>query len=188
MSKSIKTSKKNNNNNNNNNSNSNSNSNSNTNNTKECQTEICEKFIPMRDKKLASNIYKMMTKKMFPANKKTYDAKHAKFNKKQTKKEEKEEKEALDMCMKTYCNKGCKGTIFEDGKEFPKSAEENISKKWKDNKSLKFFMNFSKQNRKEMFKNKTSVLKDNFYEKLNKKQVKLFKSHKAISGCANMIL
>ena len=48
-------------------------------------------------------------------------------------------------------------------------------------------IDYIKLDRQNIFKNKTSVLKDNFYKKLNRNRVKLLKSHKAISGCGVVI-
>ena len=90
--------------------------------------------------------------------------------------------------MNTYCNKGCKNTIYEDGEGFPDSLKNhilsNLAKPIKKNKKLmNEIIEFNKKQRIDMFKNKSTVLKDNFYNKLNKKTLKLLKSNNAISSC-----
>jgi hypothetical protein len=95
--------------------------------------------------------------------------------------------------MEVYCNPGCKNTIFESGKDFPKSLE----KKLMDNKTLKTLKNkklnkmllsLSKDMRKNIFGNNTNVLNEDFYKKLNKKLVSSLKKEGALSGCTIMAL
>ena len=78
-------------------------------------------------------------------------------------------------CMAQWCNPGCKGTIFENGKNLTKEPlripyQEEIRKK------------LSKQ-RRELFGKKESILKDDFYEKLSDEGVAKSKKRGAISGC-----
>jgi hypothetical protein len=152
----------------------------NSNSIKECETKICKTLIPKEFEKFMSNMNKMFTKKMNSSEKKAYIARINK-SKKMTKKDE---KQSLETCMKTYCNKDCKATILEDGKDIPKIMELQTKKDWKDEKMAKDMISGLKQTRKILFKNKTSVLKDSFYEKMKSKRVKLLKKNKAISGCA----
>ena len=147
---------------------------------KECETKICKTLIPKEFEKFMSNMNKMFTKNMSSSEKKDYNAKINK-SRKMTKKDE---KQSLETCMKTYCNKDCKATILEDGKDIPKLMELQMKKEWKDKKMARDMISGLKQGRKILFKNKTSILKDSFYEKMKSKRVKLLKKNKAISGCA----
>jgi len=84
----------------------------------------------------------------------------------------------LLKCKEYLCNVGCKGTIVEDGK--PNAISDALSKRFQYDKST---VNFLKQQRKEIFGKKTSVLEDDFYEGLDPKCVKKLKKEGAISGC-----
>jgi hypothetical protein len=83
-----------------------------------------------------------------------------------------------DKINKTiYCNVGCKGTILEPGEKISST----LAEKYKDSKELlKLFEN----QRKNIFGEKTDVLKDNFYEKAPKKMVEEIKKDGAISLCS----
>ena len=70
-----------------------------------------------------------------------------------------DKKQQFNNCINTYCNKGCKNTIFED---------------------IYDYNGLSQTHKKH---NKKTLLKDNFYKKLNKKTIKFLKSKYAISGC-----
>lgn len=78
-----------------------------------------------------------------------------------------------DACIKKYCNKKCLGTIFEDGdaNKLPKELKNKYNNK------------IALESRKEIFGKKTSVLKDNFYEKLEASKVKKLKKEGCVSGC-----
>ena len=78
-------------------------------------------------------------------------------------------------CKLHYCNPGCKNTILEDGTDLPTS----LKNKLKNNKPR---LDMLMKTRKNIFKNKTSVLKDNFYIKL--KNINKLKQEGAISGCS----
>jgi len=91
----------------------------------------------------------------------------------------------LDQCMSVFCNtKGCKGTILEDGKKYPPAVKARLFKIVKNKTSQNKLFKESKKIRKTLFKNKSSVLKDNFYEKLSPKMINKLKKQKAVSGCA----
>jgi hypothetical protein len=85
----------------------------------------------------------------------------------------------IKECEKLYCNKGCLGTIFEDGdaNELPSKFIEEF----KDNKKL---IDILVKNRKEIFKNETSVLRNNFYKDLTDKDVKELQREGSISFCS----
>ena len=170
-------------------------SNTNTNNknsVKECETKFCKSyFIPTVKKSMDENIKKItkhITRKMSPSEKKDYFEKQKTRLKKKSKTLKKEEKHMFNDCMTTYCNKGCKKTIFEDGEGYPASLETHLRSKFEkdfknDKKLINNIIEGNKQQRTELFKNKSTVLQDSFYKKLNKKTLKLLKSKKALSGC-----
>jgi hypothetical protein len=176
-------------------------SSSNTNNkkdAKECETKFCKSyFLPSIKKSIEENIKKMdkhFTRKMSPSQKKDYFEKQKEKEKTRLKEKaktlKKDEKRDFDSCVSTYCNKGCKNTVYEDGEGYPASLENyqrsDLGKTFKnDKKIINNLIEMNKERRAEMFKNKSTVLKDNFYEKLNKKTLKLLKSKKATSGCTN---
>jgi len=85
-------------------------------------------------------------------------------------------KKAKDSCKKNYCNIGCKNTLFESTKDLPK----DIIKQFKDSPEV---LKLMIQAKKDLFGNNSSVLKDNFYDKLSAKDIKKLKNEGAISGC-----
>jgi hypothetical protein len=95
------------------------------------------------------------------------------------------QKKYLEACVKSHCNPGCKGTIFQNG-EFPinefKKQFSSLSKKNSD-KSI----NLVKKMRNDIFKGKKTVLNDDFYIGIKKSKNKL-KKNGALSGCALMTL
>ncbi len=173
---------------------SNKSNSNNKNSLKECETTFCKSYMPMLIEKMNDEIQKKMdknfTKKMSNTEKKEYFEKQKARLKEKAKTLKKEEKRSFESCMSTYCNKGCKNTLYEDGEGYPASLEtyqrSNLEKDFKgDKKFINNLIEMNKQQRTELFKNKSTVLKDNFYKKLNKKTLKLLKSKKAISGCSN---
>jgi hypothetical protein len=98
------------------------------------------------------------------------------------KNKDKNEKMELDMCKKLYCNEGCKNTILEDGE--PNKLPKGVTKLFKKNKLL---LEVMKTSRKELFKDKKTVLKDNFYEDLKLAQIKKLQKEGAISGCVKAL-
>jgi len=83
----------------------------------------------------------------------------------------------MEICKNTFCNPKCKGTIFQDNK-FPSELIDKYKNKKNGDELIKGLI----QLRKIIFKNKKSVLKDDFYEKL--KDINRIKKKGAISGCA----
>jgi len=130
------------------------------NSTRKCKKEYCEKVFLKNQQSFINKMSKKL--KMKPI----------KFTQKQ-------KKEMLKQCLKGYCNPTCKQTIFQNGKEFPKNIEISV----KDKKARNLTEKIIKENRKKMFSNKTSVLKNSFYKKLNSKTVKNLKQKGALSGC-----
>lgn len=107
----------------------------------------------------------------------------------QTKTLKKRIKERKERLRKTFCNPGCKDTIFEPGnpdqltKSFIKllNEENERNRAWKDpswSKPGRYLVE-----RKELFGDKTNVLENNFYKGLKKKTIKRLKSRGAVSGC-----
>lgn len=84
----------------------------------------------------------------------------------------------LAACEKQFCNEGCKGTIFEDGPA--DTLPKKLLDKYKKNPAA---IDMFKDMRKNLFGNKTSVLKDNFFEGMKAKDIEKYKKEGAISGC-----
>ena len=193
VSRKSKSSKKNNNsrhkksNNTNTRNNSNSNSNSNTEVSK-CGSTYCEKVLLPKMKKMLSNVSKSVTKKFTPEEK-------SKFNK-TLKANAIADSVYIKKCMNTYCNpNNCKNTVFEAGSKVPNSIfvklkadlESNPYIKKKDiPKMIKNTKKTMIEMRKSLFKNKTNVIKNNFYENLSATDIKQMKKEGAISGCTIM--
>lgn len=81
----------------------------------------------------------------------------------------------IKECKETYCNPGCKGTIYQNG-TFPKE----LMNKYK-NTNQEFMIKLLKSIRKSLFKDKKTVLKNDFFEKLS--SASKLKKKGAISGC-----
>lgn len=92
-------------------------------------------------------------------------------------------KKSINSCKRGYCNPGCKGTMFQNGKNFPENLDLNI----KDEKTRKFAMNITRKIRTRMFKSKSSVLKGEFFNKLKSSNVSRVKKQGALSGCSLML-
>ena len=122
---------------------------------------------------LDTNIMKTLT----PADKKKYKAYQAKTRKTLLKKITRE-------CNMYYCNKTCKNTLFEAGRnKYPPLPKEITS-----NKELKVLLTkLQKQTKQEIFGDKDNVLKDGFYEKLSPQKVKRLKQNGATSGCVKLL-
>jgi hypothetical protein len=95
-----------------------------------------------------------------------------------------QKKELYKQCITGFCTPGCKGTLYEPGKGVPKKLIDDIKK----NKTLKKkeqdqLIKITKNMRAVIFKKKTDVLKDGFYEKFDKDLKKEYKEQGALSGC-----
>ena len=84
----------------------------------------------------------------------------------------------MKKCKLGYCNPTCKGTIYQNGKNFPKNVKVPSP----------IILSIMQGIRKSIFKNKTSVLKNSFYEKLKGKNVTCAKKRGATSGCTLLFL
>ena len=130
------------------------------NSTRKCKKDYCEKVFLKNQQSFSDKLSK-------------------KFKMKPIKFTQKQKKTMVKQCDKSYCNPTCKETIFQNGKEFPK----NVKIKNKNKKVKMLTEKIIKETRKKMFGNKTSVLKNGFYQKLNSKNVKYLKQKGALSGC-----
>lgn len=129
-----------------------------------CYDTFCKKYhIPQQEK-----LYKNLTKKL--------SGKSKSLNSKTRKSIEK-------GCYRGYCNPGCSGTIFQAGKKMPTIETDNSLTKKLGFKAKKNFAALQKILRNEIFKGKTNVLKNSFYEKLSPKTRKVLKKKGALSGC-----
>ena len=172
-------------------------SSSSSNDVKECENKFCKSYFPSSMQNISTGMHKefekRFTNKMSADKKKEYFKKEKELaNKKKTVKELKEEardeKKSLNDCMSIYCNKGCKNTICEDGDKFSDELEayqrNDLKKTFKNNKKIiNMIIDGSKEQRALLFKNKTSVLNNNFYNKTSKKTLKILNRKKAISAC-----
>jgi len=153
-----------------------------------CGSTYCEKLFLPRMKKMLANVSKGITKKFTPEEK-------AKFNK-TLKANAIADSVYIKKCINTYCNpNNCKNTVFEAGSKIPNSIfvklkaelEANPYIKKKDiPKMIKNTKKTMTEMRKSLFKNKTNVIKNNFYENLSSTDVKQMKKEGAISGCTIM--
>jgi hypothetical protein len=82
------------------------------------------------------------------------------------------------VCKNAYCNPECKGTVFQNN-GFPKELENELSKQ----NHGKITIQFLKKMRKDIFKDKKTVLKNSFYNGLKKEDVTKLKKKGALSGC-----
>lgn len=145
--------------------------------TSDCEKKYCKKIIDLAIKfsdvylkkleSLPKDIKNDTTKKLIKVMSTT------KFKNALTKK-------AKDSCKQNYCNIGCKNTIFESTKDLPK----DIIKQFKDTPEV---LQLMIQAKKDLFGNNSTVLKDNFYDKLSTKDIKKLKNEGAISGCVKFI-
>jgi hypothetical protein len=95
------------------------------------------------------------------------------------KKQKKNQTKSLKKLYKLYnCNINCKNTLLEPGA--PNQIPKSMQKEYHDSKPL--IKIFNKQ-RKEIFKNKTNVLIDNFYENTPEQTKKQLLKEGAISNC-----
>jgi hypothetical protein len=134
-----------------------------------CSKQFCRGFFIPKSEQWTRKLLKKINKK----------AKTFKYTKKQ-------KKELENTCNLHYCNPDCKGTIFQKGKQMPNLTELKQLKGSKKNKN--WFQNFTQKMRKNIFKGKTNVLNNGFYEKLPAKTRKILRKQGALSGCASVVL
>jgi len=130
-------------------------------NVRSCEKKFCKEYLPQKAKETLKK-WKVPYKKPSAADKKMIHK----------------------QCITAYCNPGCKGTLYEPGKGVPKKVIDDIKK----NKTLKKnerdqLIKIEKDMRALIFKKKTDVLKDGFYEKFDKNLKKEYIAQGALSGC-----
>jgi hypothetical protein len=119
---------------------------------------------------------KLYTKKSM----KFYSGLASKSEKKNKKLQKRIKNSTMKSCKVLFCNEGCKGTILEEGKKFPKLNKENTQIEMYGKKAVQDL-------RKELFKNKTNILIDNVQDKMPKRISKNYKKKGAISICDHYI-
>jgi hypothetical protein len=143
---------------------------------KKCENTFCKEYYK-QVKKISDTIIKLTVEKC-----KNMDVKNTKEIKLKIKemkdkiKSRKFKEESMKLCKNSFCNPGCKGTIFQNNK-FPKELVDKFSKHEDGEMTLKLL----KKMRKNLFKGKKTILKNGFYEEL---PVKKLKKKGAVSGCA----
>jgi len=121
---------------------------------------------------------KTVLKKLTTAQKNIYRAQQTKRNKAFFKNIPRE-------CKSYYCNKTCKNTILEAGRnKYPPLPKEVES----DKEMQKRILKIQKKTKQELFGDKDNILKDGFYERLSPAKVKKLKKNGATSGCVQMVL
>jgi hypothetical protein len=124
----------------------------------------------------------MKTMKSYIKEPKIYDAFEKEFLKK------KNQDNFMKTCKNAYYNnENCDGTIFQNGKDHSRIIDEIINNTpnlanlpEKNKKEMKIVL---LETRKGIFKSKSSVLKNGFYKKLTKKDIKMIKDKSGTSGC-----
>jgi len=146
---------------------------------KKCENTFCKEYYK-KVKEISEYIIKQTVEKC-----KNIDVKNTKEIKLKIKKmkdklrSEKFKEESMEICKNSFCNPGCKGTIFQNNK-FPKELIDKYSKQKDGEKTLESL----KKIRKILFKGKKkTILKNSFFVEL---PVKKLKKKSAISGCAMM--
>jgi hypothetical protein len=131
-----------------------------------------------RCKKTYCNI---KVKKYIELNKKKANLYAAEFGEPPWTTTKKTQKVLADRCYEEYCNPTCKNTIYESGK---------LSNKYRATTKFidKIIPGATNERRKDIFGNKTTVLKNGFYEKVPNNIVEKARKKGIISGCTtNMI-
>ena len=108
-----------------------------------------------------------------------------KFKARQTKRKKTALKQIARDCKKQFCNKTCKNTILEAGRnKYPP-----LSKDIKSDKELEALITkMQKDTKRRLFGDKDNVLKDGFYEKLSSVKVNQLKKDGAESACVEALL
>ena len=85
----------------------------------------------------------------------------------------------MKACAQKFCNPECKGTIFETRTDLSPELKAEY-------KDFPEFITVLKNQKKELFKGRKTVLKDGFYYKIKPKTRKASEKKGAISGCIEM--
>jgi hypothetical protein len=91
----------------------------------------------------------------------------------------------IESCRKVFCNPGCVGTMFESGKHLSDNLRKSMTRRM--GKNAPIGLAYLNQTRKNLFKGRNAVLKNNFYEGIPSKKVLNAKQHGALSGCVRQI-
>lgn len=147
---------------------------------KKCENTFCKEYFK-KQIQLSKDLIKMMKNKSMKMKIKDKNKKE-KINlllkeSQEKLKSKKFKEDSLKECKNGFCNPGCKGTIFQNGK-FPKELVNKYSKEKHGNVTIKFL----KSLRESLFKDKKSILKNDFYEEFKNKDK--LKKKGAVSGCA----
>ena len=147
--------------------------------------KTCKQFCKAYEKKyfvFQKKLLVALSKEMTPENKKKFNAamknKISKHNKQIIKR-------IADDCKKQFCNKTCKNTMLEAGRNTYPPIPKSLTK---DKKLKKLILDLQKQTKKRLFGNKDNVLKDGFYEKLSPVKVNQLKKEGAESACVETLL
>jgi len=151
-----------------------------------CKNEFCNEYVKRGTKKTKEIFEKIIESSKYDKEKKD------KLRIKMKKDLEKAHKEFKNICHEYFCNPGCKGTSYQNGSpnKLPKDYVQRLEKLFKKQKQVmsKEYIDMLITWRKKLFKNKTSVLNNSFYKKLNKKTIKTLKNKGALSGCTTTML
>jgi hypothetical protein len=137
-----------------------------------CENKFCKEYVK-RGVKSALMVAEAFTKALAAGNQlkdKKFDSASAIKKMKSKKSRDKIKKRLTQKCKESYCNAGCKGTIFAEVKK-PLAKKKPVNG-WLCDEACR---------KSNIFGKKLTVLKDNFYEKL--KNVEDLKKKGAISGC-----
>jgi hypothetical protein len=105
---------------------------------------------------------------------------HTKEQLKDEKLQKKIKNQDTKMCKLYFCNEGCKGTLLQKGKRFPKLDKIVQQEKM-------YGKEFVRNLRKELFENKTDILVENVHEKIPSEITKNYKEKGALSICDHYI-
>ena len=141
-----------------------------------CKTKFCKSKIKEQQESLRRFTQKMSKKIQDPKKRKAYLAEIDKDIKKN-------EIKYQQMCEIAYCNPGCKNTVYQDGEFNNKDIKNALAKQNVKGKTMKKMIPFMKKIRKDIFKDKKTVLKKDFYVGLSNKDVKTLRKKGALSGC-----
>ena len=155
---------------------------------KKCTDNFCKKYVARQTKKTEKFIKDMVNHFAKKEDKTRVKSIYLASIKKSLSKlkSKKDQDKMLETCKETFCNPTCKGTIFQDD-NLPKEVLDKINnnKDLKD-KDKKMLIEMVKNTRKNIFKNKKTVLKDGFYEELE--NVDKLKKEGATSGCTLFVM
>lgn len=125
-------------------------------------------------KKCENKFCKLYTKTRFNLFKPLHPIKSSKSEKNKIK------KSMMKSCKYIFCNNGCRGTILQKGKDFPKLNKQNTQIEM-------YGKEFVENLRKKLFNGKTNILVDNVQDTMPKEISESYKKKGAISICDHYI-